>query len=92
MFMDKNNPYDLLGNVSANALSLGLQALCQVKVLKKELVAFMSAHSSEKEEDIINRMNKYYADEFNAELECLSKQLGDMFEPLLKKVQENKKL
>lgn len=88
MLMDKNNPYDLLGNLSSNALSLGLQALCQVKVLKKELVAFMSAHSSEKEEDILKRMDKSYTEEFNAELELLSKQLGDLLEPLLKKAKE----
>lgn len=89
--MDKNNPYDLLGSVSSNALSLGLQALCQVKVLKKELVTFMAAHSSEKEEEITKRMNKSYLEELNVEIERLSKQLGDILEPLLKKVKENDK-
>lgn len=51
----------------------------------------MSAHSSEKEEDILKRMNESYAEEFNAEFERLSKQLGDLLEPLLKKAKENDK-
>lgn len=91
MFMDKNNPFEILSNVSANALSNSLQALSLVKVLRKELATFISKNSSEKEEDILKRIDKSYVDEFKKELENVSEPLKELLEPLLKKVQENEK-
>ncbi len=88
--MNKENPFELLGTVSANALNLGLRAYCEVEVLKKELIAFIASHSSETEEEVTKRINKSYLEVFKAELEDLSNKTGGLLESLLEKAQEKK--
>ena len=89
--MDDKNPLDLLGKISSNALSLSIQSLSLAKVLRKELAKFISENSSEKEEDILKRIDKSYADEFMKEIERLSVPLEGLLEPALEKIKENKK-
>lgn len=89
--MDKNNPLNLLEHVSANALSNSFEALILAKVLRKELATFISKNSSEKEEDILRRIDKSYLDEFKRKLENVEMPLKELLEPLLKKVQETEK-
>ena len=89
--MDDKNPLDLFGKISNNALSLSIQSLSLAKVLRKELAKFISENSSEKEEDILKRIDKSYSDQFMKEIERLSVSLEGLLEPALEKIKENKK-
>lgn len=89
--MDKNNSLYLLEHVSANALSNSFEALSLAKVLREELATFISKNSSEKEEDILKRIDKSYLDEFKRQLENVEDPLREFLEPLLKKVKETEK-
>lgn len=77
---NKDELLELLGHVSINAFRLSIKSYCEVKTLKKELISFMAAHSSESEDDITKRLENSFEEIFKEVVGHLPKELQDLSE------------